>query len=183
MNGAGIDNATGSITVTNSTFSDNQAGNFGGAVMNSGPSATVTNCTLSGNQSRLGGGIYDQGGSMIFRNTIAANNGNFNCDGIRPTNGGYNIDDGSSCNWGSVNGSMSNTNPLLGALTDNGGLTQTMALWAASPAIDRIPNAGGCGVGITADQRGFSRPHPPGGLCDIGAYETISFYLPFIRKQ
>jgi hypothetical protein len=38
-------------------------------------------------------------------------------------------------------------------------------------ALDQIPNAGGCGFGVTTDQRGIARPQPPSGLCDIGAYE------------
>ncbi|RLC18145.1 MAG: hypothetical protein DRI57_08850, partial [Deltaproteobacteria bacterium] len=67
-------------------------------------------------------------------------------------------------------------NPLLGALADNGGLTQTQALQPGSPAI----NAGTCkdigGNYITDDQRGFARPQPDGSKCDIGAYEAPGIF-------
>jgi hypothetical protein len=59
------------------------------------------------------------------------------------------------------------TNPNLGALADNGGPTQTIALGTGSSAID----AGGANTTCAgADQRGAARPY--GGGCDIGAYEV-----------
>jgi hypothetical protein len=62
---------------------------------------------------------------------------------------------------------MTNTNPRLGPLTDNGGPTLTHALLPGSPAI----NAGDCSGGtISRDQRGVTRPL--GSACDIGAYES-----------
>ena len=63
---------------------------------------------------------------------------------------------------------QSSVDPMLGPLASNGGPTQTMALLAGSPAIDKaaaIP-------AITTDQRGGPRPQPPGGTDDIGAYEV-----------
>jgi hypothetical protein len=57
--------------------------------------------------------------------------------------------------------------PLLGALADNGGPTQTRALSSGSPAID----AGNNSACPAADQRGILRPQ--GGGCDIGAYELL----------
>ncbi|MDS4031098.1 MAG: IPTL-CTERM sorting domain-containing protein, partial [Candidatus Contendobacter sp.] len=62
-----------------------------------------------------------------------------------------------------------NTDPQLGALANNGGLTQTMALLAGSPAINAGTNAG-CPA---TDQRGITRPQPSGGACDLGAYELL----------
>jgi hypothetical protein len=53
----------------------------------------------------------------------------------------------------------------LGALQDNGGPAQTMALGAGSPAIDRVPAP----CGTAPDERGVARPQ--GGGCDAGAYE------------
>ena len=53
---------------------------------------------------------------------------------------------------------------------DRGGLTPTIALDAASPAIDRVPNAA-C---PPTDQRGQPRPYSSTTSersCDVGAYE------------
>jgi len=58
------------------------------------------------------------------------------------------------------------TDPLLGALADNDGPTDTMAPLAGSPAID-------AGVGCpppSTDQRGL--PRPSGPACDAGAFEV-----------
>jgi CSLREA domain-containing protein len=157
----------GTLTVTNSTFAANSA-NYGGGIYNSDTS-TVTNSTLSGNTaSTSGGGIYNNA-TITLKNTIVANNSGGNCGGTL-TNGGYNLDSGITCGWGSTNGSMSNTNPMLGALSNNGGPTQTMALLAGSPAIDAIPvvNSSCDSTGVITDQRGGSRLQ---GACDIGAYE------------
>jgi CSLREA domain-containing protein len=56
--------------------------------------------------------------------------------------------------------------PLLLALADNGGFTQTHALPSNSPAVNAIPT-GNCT--LMTDQRGITRPD--GAACDIGAYE------------
>jgi hypothetical protein len=57
------------------------------------------------------------------------------------------------------------TDPKLGLLADNGGLTWTMALLPSSPAI----NAGDTASAPPVDQRDF--PRPVGPAADIGAYE------------
>ncbi len=102
---------------------------------------------------------------MTLRNTIVANSvGAGNCGGAI-TNGGNNIDSAATCGWGAVSGSMSSTNPLLGALANNGGPTATFALLPGSPAIDGVtfsaPNSA-----PSTDQRGLARPR--GLRYDIG---------------
>ncbi len=62
-------------------------------------------------------------------------------------------------------GDMPGTNPLLGALQNNGGQTMTMALPVGSPAIDTANDV----VCPATDQRGVTRPQGLG--CDVGAYE------------
>jgi len=66
-------------------------------------------------------------------------------------------------------------NPLLGALANNGGPTQTLLPQTGSRLIDDIPlDPGHCtgepAPGVTTDQRLLPRPAGPG--CDIGAVEV-----------
>ena len=119
---------------------------------------------------------------------MANNGGSGNCSESTITNGGNNLDSGATCGFSAANGSLSNTDPLLGSLADNDGPTLTMAPSFQSPAIDGViynaPN--GCPA---ADQRGTARPLDGNGdgnvLCDIGAYEATSryaIYLPLVIR-
>jgi Ca2+-binding RTX toxin-like protein len=58
--------------------------------------------------------------------------------------------------------------PLLGPLRDNGGPTETHAIGAGSPALDRHDDDTLCGG---TDQRGV--PRPTGEDCDSGSYERV----------
>jgi hypothetical protein len=122
--------------------------------------------------SGTGGGIFNWG-SLTLSNTIVANqSGGGDCF-IPPdiTSNGHNLESGTSCGFTGT-GDLQNANPLLGALADNGGPTQNMALLPGSPAID----VGSCEQ--TTDQRGIARPQ--GATCDIGAYERLdtSTFIP-----
>jgi hypothetical protein len=80
-----------------------------------------------------------------------------------------------------TDGDITNVDPLLGPLQDNGGPTETHALLPDSPAIDAIPVADctdDAGDPILVDQRGV--PRPQSIACDIGAYE---FELPTIPVE
>jgi hypothetical protein len=118
-----------------------------------------------------GGAIYNYGGVIRLRSTIVAGSYGVNCIGVSG-DGGYNLDSDGSCGLSQPT-DISNTNPLLGPLANNGGPTPTMALPANSPAIDHGPTrAQGCPA---ADQRGYARPDPADGVqgqCDIGAFES-----------
>ena len=164
-NGGGIYNLSGTITVTNSTFSNNSAG-FGGGIFNdSGGTLTVSNSTLSNNSADQGEGIYSFGRMATLSNTIVANSTpgetGENCFG-NITDGGYNISSDGSCTLTAPT-SKKNTDPMLGTLADNGGPTKTMALQEGSPAIDKGATT------LTTDQRGVSRPQRV--AADIGAFE------------
>ena len=79
--GGGIYNA-GTVTVTNSTFSGNSAGLYGGGIFNqSGGTLTVTNSTFSGNSTSAsgsdGGGIYNAGTLTVESSTFSANSSDF----------------------------------------------------------------------------------------------------------
>jgi len=73
--GGGIDNE-GTLTVTNSTLSGNEAVDEGGGIYNaSGSSLTVSNCTLADNSAEDGGGIDNEGTLTVTNSTIANNSG------------------------------------------------------------------------------------------------------------
>jgi hypothetical protein len=168
------------VSIMNSTFSGNVGDTFGGGLSNLGAAtATITNTTFSANSAppSYGGGIYNIGTMVALRNTIVANStGGGNCSGTI-TNNSNNIDDGTTCGWGSANGSMSGTDPWLGSLRNNGGPTKTHFPSPYSPAIDHGTNTG-CPA---TDQRGVPRPH--GAACDIGAVEAVYLlYLPLVRR-
>jgi CSLREA domain-containing protein len=173
--GGGIYNG-GTLEVTNSTFSGNSAGDSGGAIYNNGGTLEVTNSTFSNNSAiNDGGGIFNgSGGTATLRNTIVANSpsgGNCFNDGGTLNDDGYNMDDDGTCVDPSVTTSKTVADATLGPLQNNGGPTFTHALLPTSPALNAIPPAGGCGVGITTDQRGVTRPQGTG--CDIGAFELV----------
>jgi predicted outer membrane repeat protein len=168
------ENRVAKLTLARLRVADGSAGfgDFGSGIRNRG-TLTVTNSTFSGNSAQgSGGGIYNNQATMTLRNTIVANShSGGNCGGVI-TDGGYNIDDGTTCGFSEANNSQPSTNPLLdpNGLQNNGSPTQTIKLLKNSPAIDAIPEGtNGCGTEITTDQRGVSRPQ--GKKCDIGAYE------------
>ncbi len=167
--GGAIVNTFGTLTVTNSTFEGNSTGANGGGIATTDDSTlTVTNSTFSGNSAAGMGGAISNAGTAEFLNTIMANSpSGGNCSG-KITDGGFNIDDGSTCGFNVANNSKPMTNPLLDpmGLKDNSGPTETIALLAGSPAINASnpkcppPNT---------DQRGVARPQ---GRCDIGAFQA-----------
>ena len=171
--GAGIFN-NGTLTVNNSTLSGNSAPS-GGGIYNQGGTLTVSNSTLSGNSAtQSGGGLGMNAGTVSLKNTIVANSpSGGNCAGTI-TNGGYNLDSGTSCGFGTANNSLSGEEPLLGPLADNGGPTWTHALLEGSPAIDK----GVAVAGITTDQRGVARPQGPAP--DIGSFEFVDTIKPTV---
>jgi predicted outer membrane repeat protein len=183
--GGGIRNE-GVLLLANSTFVGNAAGAGGGVY--SGYALQATNCTLSANRANVGEG--GAGGGIaspvpapfalpaVITNTILAGSPasvGGNCNGFI-INGGHNLDDGTTCGWGTARGSLSNTNPRLAPLASNGGRTQTMALLANSPAIGRADPAW-C---PPTDQRGRGRWK----VCDSGAFEWWPWlvYLPVTRR-
>jgi CSLREA domain-containing protein len=171
----GAISSLGTMTLTASTLS----GNTG-----TGGNAGTGSVPVNNGQPGKGSGGIAGGGNNTVRNSISAGNtgnhgGGVDADGTF-TSGGYNligIRDGSS--GFTVTGDQGGTaaaplNAKLGPLANNGGPTQTLALLAGSPAIDK-----GLSNGLTTDQRGFARPSDdpsvPNALggdgSDIGAFE------------
>jgi hypothetical protein len=125
---------------------------------------------------------------VTLENTIIA--GNTAANGLGDTTGaptpGPNVDGAVTSNGHNLlgvateatgftgTGDQTGANPMLAALADNGGPTQTMALTPGSPAIDA-----GVAAGSSFDQRGKARTYDDPGVVnvatsdgtDIGAFE------------
>ncbi|MCU0308518.1 MAG: CSLREA domain-containing protein [Thermoleophilia bacterium] len=183
--GAGITvwDSGASLTVVASTIADNQAngsgsGAFGGGVhVRFGSRAVLRHATLAGNRTTAGsvatsgGNLYaTPAGPFAAAQAVVADSvltggqavSGPNCFGPVIAEG-RNIDSGTSCGFGA--GHLTGTDPLLGALADNGGPTDSMAPGLASPARDQAALCPDGGL----DQRGA--PAPTGPACDIGAAE------------
>ncbi len=140
------------FSVTESTFSGNEAGNKGGAIF-----------------------ANFQYGVPSVRNSIIAGNGAV--VGDVDVSGEFSVDWSLIGDVGTavVNESVPGSNllgvdPLLGPLQDNGGVTQTHALLSGSPGIDRGDPA------FTPppefDQRGAPFVRVANGRIDMGAFEV-----------
>lgn len=185
--GGGLYVADGTLAVVNATVSHNavtDTASGGGGLYVVGGATMLTYTTFVGNTAvRNAGGIYRTVGNVGLWNTLLAGNGPANCQGAL-TSGGYNLDSGDTCGL-TATGDLTNTNPLLGPVGDNGGGTLTHALLAGSPAID----AGDCISGVSLDQRGVVRPADGDGdgtpACDMGAFEFTwrAIYLPVVMRN
>jgi uncharacterized repeat protein (TIGR01451 family)/CSLREA domain-containing protein len=174
-NGGGIAGGGGTLSLTNSTVSTNfQTGSStatfgGGGIWNDGATTSLTHTTIASNSAKVsGGGIQLASSSVAANNTIVSGNTaasptSSNCDTAIVSNG-FNLEQGGTC--GFTQSSDVNGNPKLGALTDNGGPTNTQFPASGSAAID-LGDSGTCPA---TDQRGVSRPKLAG--CDIGAVEA-----------
>ncbi|HEX5620526.1 MAG TPA: right-handed parallel beta-helix repeat-containing protein, partial [Solirubrobacteraceae bacterium] len=174
----GIGVASGvTATLTNTTVSGNRAeairSGLGGGIYSIG-TLTLDSVTVASNRASVGGGI-NQGAaqqnptSATLNDTIVAGNTGGDCAGnaavIAAWAGNHNLDQDGTCGFSAV-GDKPGVNPLLGALANNGGPTNTHALAANSPA----RNAGDPANCQATDQRGVARP---AGACDIGAFEYV----------
>ena len=157
--------------IENCTFEGNKTPGNAGALWAGNGNVDVTNCTFSGNDADYGPVIFKgQSGKVKLTNVVIANNttaNEFSAVACHDTfdDGGGNVQWPQTKNNGKPDkpcaAGVDFSDPKLGALADNGGPTQTMALSAGSPAIDVAQNCS------EFDQRGEKRV----GLCDSGAYE------------
>jgi predicted outer membrane repeat protein len=164
--GGAIENS-GALKLHNTTLSDNHAASQGGGVFNqAGASAMVDYSTLADNTTSLtSGGNLDNSGSLSIQGSIVAGGQPLNCN--QPISSkGYNLEDRGECGLNAV-GDLSNTNPMLLPLQDNGGPAFTQAPQPGAPGVDHIPGAA-CAA---TDGRGL--PRPQGAGCDAGAVELI----------
>ncbi len=203
-NGGGIQASITSLTIVNSTISGNSTGGRGGGlytivddmetlvIRHSTITRNISDSDISGAGS--GGGVYLRGvpggnGAAVIENTIIAGNTDFsnvapdidnttNVDSVMITQS-YTLvgnNKGSGLAAGGLIGTpAAPINPLLAALTNNGGPTRTHALLANSPAINTGDPAAVAGMlnVPTFDQRGTPFSRVAGGRIDIGAFELV----------
>ncbi|MEB3340312.1 DUF4347 domain-containing protein [Okeania sp.] len=175
--GGGVYN-TGTTNISNSTFSGGIS-NHGGGIYNAG-TASISNSTITGN-----GGQPNQGSGILTKvinelefnpnttvtSSIVSGNSSTDFDSRGNNNtvvsGGNNlIGTGNAIDiFDDDSDKTGITDPLLGDLSDNGGLTLTYLPFPNSPAID----AGSNPNSLTTDQRG--EPRFVGEGVDIGAVE------------
>ena len=164
------------LTITNSTFSGNSTSLDGGALYTRHlGSITLANSTITDNTARNGGGMADKDGEapvgIVSHSSIIA--GNHQTDTTNPVEiftahtvtGANNLI--ASANV-TLPGDTLGGDPLLGPLADNGGPTLTHALLAGSPAIDAGSNL----ADLVTDQRGDGYVRVFGTAADIGAFES-----------
>lgn len=181
-----------SATLSNVTISGNSTTTSNAGIrsepLSTGRTVTLTlsNVTISGNSTSSAGGfgalwLIPSSGTHIvtLHNTIVSGN----TVGGSPRDIDGSLDPASSFNLIGTGGGLSNgvngnqvgiNTPLLAALGNYGGSTQTRALLPGSPALDAGSNA----LAPALDQRGIARPQQ--GTVDIGAYESRGFGLVLV---
>ncbi|KAA3606895.1 MAG: T9SS C-terminal target domain-containing protein [Calditrichaeota bacterium] len=168
--------------IRNCTISENvnySLDKFGGGIyIFDSTNVTIENCTITNNwvsTGQLGGGVYNDGGNVLIKNSIIVDNHWDSIGGVAPSNcygdfisGGFNIisDSLNSTFTGQTFVDFFNVSlPSVGLLplADNGGFSKTIGL---SPNSIAINNGSQLNSPLT-DQRGFLRDSLP----DIGAFE------------
>ena len=186
LDGGGLYTLSPSLTLRNSTISENHASGTGGGIRLGISQLSVRNSTVAGNSAGASSGgvhiaaTYDSEiGTTVFDalNSIVAGNTPLDCHVVQsgPESwtpiAAYSIAGDASCAFTGL-GAQNSTNPLLGPLANNGGFTLTHLPAATSPAVDTGTNAD-C---PSPDQRGSMRPI--GAACDVGAVEYNPALLP-----
>lgn len=150
-----------SFRAENSTFAANKAEQGGGIWTGAWypPVSTVESCTFVANSAAQGGAVFENNWGLTLHNTLLDRN---QAPSVSPEAGGSNnleYPRGST----KLGSDTVASDPELGALGPNGGLTWTFALAVGSSALD----AGSSSNAPSTDQRGEARRSQP----DIGAFE------------
>ncbi|MGD1864494.1 MAG: CHAT domain-containing protein [Phormidesmis sp.] len=172
----------GTTELVNTTISGNRASDVGGAIRTNSAAATLTvrNSTVTNNQAGVEGGGIAEAGSQLARlqNTIVAANTSTIADDVSGsfTDDGNNLIGSSEGATGFTRSQFVGTatnpvNPQLAPLADNGGPTKTHLLLPTSVAVDA-----GSALNIpSVDQRQGVRL--VGSAVDIGAVELSADQL------
>ena len=181
------DSNSGRIDMVNSTVTGNTAASGGSGIGMGQPNVNlyVYFSTVADNATDAaeGAGIHgDNTGQFLFAagSILSGNTANGAAMNCRHTSGGtawiasdgYNLESANTCGFTAA-GDLTDTDPALGALAENGGPTRTRAIGASSPAFNRVVRSGSdvCSKAAGVDQRGAARPAATDGLCDVGAFE------------
>jgi LPXTG-site transpeptidase (sortase) family protein len=187
--GGGMLNEFSAPTLTNVTFSGNTSTETsgtttpwgGGGIMNIGADPVLNNVTFNGNNSVNGSGtaggdamknvtLTGNASTPVIENSILWGDGGTNDEVLNEGTSSATIEDSivqGGCPALSTCTNVINSNPVLSALANNGGNTQTMAISVTGAADDAADTTtADCAA---TDQRGTARPQ--GVACDIGAYE------------
>ncbi|HEX5703073.1 MAG TPA: choice-of-anchor Q domain-containing protein [Pyrinomonadaceae bacterium] len=181
--GALTNNNAATLNINHATISLNEA-----RAGNTGVNQAGANLPPRPRAEGTGGGIRVGTAGVTLENTIIANNTAANglgdpagaptpgpnVDGTVTSNGHNLLGVSTEAGGFGGAGDKINANPMLAALANNGGPTETMALQAGSAAIDA-----GVAAGATTDQRGLPRTFNDPGVAnaptsdgtDIGAFE------------
>ena len=155
--------ATSGLDMANSTAFGSTAGQRGGGLGAS--DLTLTHATVVGNTSTGGAGQVWASDLTVTGSVIALAGGGGDCViGNPTTSGGGNFDGDGSCGLSGAGDISAGGDPVLGALSDNGGSTETMKPQSGSPVIGIAP------LTLASDQRGEPRPAAP---TDAGAVEVV----------
>ncbi len=167
---------------------------LGGGVFNLNGTLTVNNSTLANNTAAQGGGglynlaAFEGSATLNLNSTIVADTAGGATDCVSAddfsslTNTGTNNLIEKNDSEGACPGALVTTDPQLGMLLNNGGLTATQALSSSSPALDKGKNLDS----LMTDQRGtgFARKvdlpvaNGTGDGTDIGAFELQALASP-----
>lgn len=179
--GVAVAGGLAQLTIVNSTVSNNESSeggaievyDVGGPGDVFGPPASFHSLSLADNDS-VGLRTNDR---VSMTASIIANNSGADCV-LDPTprlnpppteilSGGGNLGSDTSCGLDPTD-DVSEVDPLLNALADNGGPTLTRSLQPGSPA----RGLADCGGAFPVDQRGAPRPGVGVAVCDSGAYQS-----------
>ena len=190
--GGGISNTGGTMNLTNNTISHNESVAVGGGIVNVAGAlvgiVNVRNTIIAQNNAVVGLNLISSDGLGIFNslgNNLVGNNldidvsfmANLVVGGVLQPQANGDI-------VGSVEVGFQIVDPLLDALQNNGGLTNTRALLTGSPALDRAnncvftntcpinPSGNNPPFALLTDQRGTGFTRLGNLTVDIGAYEA-----------
>jgi parallel beta-helix repeat protein len=154
----GMDEEIVSLEIVQSTITDNSTDglgeNVGGIALQDNAEVTITGSIVAGN---LGNDIG------LYTTSLPSLNASDSVLGVIQS--GVTLIDGGGTQIGV-------TDPMLGLLANNGGVTKTHALLVGSPAIDAGPDPVPVFDGNDFDQRGIGFARIVFGVADVGAFEV-----------